>query len=105
LESGIAELTRERISEALFLIGFGAVWALDLWWPGLLVAIGLPWSASLAIGRRYWAATVVAVLLCVLPVAYLAVQSWDALIPLAVVGVGAAGLVRAVLLREGQAAR
>jgi len=106
MEKEITELTRQRVSEALFLIGFGVIWALDLWWPGLLVVIGVPWSASLAMGKKYWAAAVVVTLLCAVPVAYLTVQAWDAAIPLAVVGVGAAGLGRAVVLRrEDQAAK
>ena len=106
MEKEITELTRQRVTEALFLIGFGAVWALGLWWPGLVVVVGVPWSASLAMGRKYWGAAVVAVLLCAVPVAYLTVQAWDAAIPIAVAGVGAAGLGRALVLRrEGQAAK
>jgi hypothetical protein len=93
------EVTRQRVSEALFLIGFGVVWALDIWWPGLLVAFGISWSMSLSIRRRYWAAAVVAVLLCIIPSAYLIAQSWNPVIPFLVVGVGVAGLARAVYLQ------
>ncbi len=93
-------VTRQRISEALFLAGFGITWALDMWWPGLLVAFGLAWGTSLAIEGKRWAATVVAVLLCAVPVAYFAVESWDPLVPFAVVGLGAAGVVRALVLRQ-----
>jgi hypothetical protein len=100
MQERITELTRQRVSEALFLIGFGVIWAFNLWWPGILVAFGIPWSASLAIQRKYWASTVVAALLCVVPVAYLAFEAWDWIVPSLVVGVGAAGLARAVYLRR-----
>jgi CHASE2 domain-containing sensor protein len=106
MKNEIVEVTRQRISEALFLIGFGVVWAFDLWWPGLLVAFGISWSTSLSFRRKYWAAMVVVVLLCVIPVSYLVAQSWDPLIPFLVVSVGVAGLARAVCLqRENQATK
>ncbi len=93
-------VTRQRISEALFMVGFGIAWALDVWWPGLLVAFGLAWGTSLAIERKLWAATVVVVLLCAVPVAYFAAEAWDPLVPFVVVGLGAAGVVRALVLRQ-----
>jgi hypothetical protein len=90
------EVTRQRISESLFLTAFGVVWAFDWWWPGLLVAFGIAWSTSLAIRMKYWAATAVAVLLCLVPVAYHAAPSSESLAPFLVVGVGTAGLARAI---------
>jgi len=95
VQKGVTELTRQRVSEALFLIGFGAIWVFDLWWPGILIAFGVSWSVSLAFRKKYWATTVVATVLCILPTAYLVLPAWDALAPLLLVGVGVAGLARA----------
>jgi len=100
LEEGTVELTRQRVSEALFLIGFGFIWAIDWLWPGVVVAFGVSWTASLVIRRRYWAATVVAALLCVVPIAYSILAAWASMAPYVVAGVGTAGLLRAVLLRR-----
>ena len=67
-----------------------------------MIAFGLPWSASLAIRRKYWSAAMAAVLLCVAPAAYMAFQAWDGLVPAMVIGVGMAELARALYLdREG----
>ncbi len=96
----MTEVTRERVSEALFLIGLGVIWAFDLWWPGIIVAFGVSWSASLAIRRRYWATVVIATLLGVVPAVYLVAQAWSAAVPAAVVGLGIAGLVRAAYLHS-----
>jgi hypothetical protein len=100
LEESIAELTRQRVSEALFLIGFGVVWALDWLWPGILAAFGVSWTTSLIIRRKYWAATVVAILLCVVPIAYTIFETWETTVPYLVAGVGVAGLARAIILRR-----
>ena len=100
MEEGTADLTRQRVSEALFLIGFGVIWALDWVWPGVVVAFGVSWATSLVIRRKYWAAVVVATILCVVPVVYTVVQTWDGMVPYLVAGVGVAGLVRAVYLRK-----
>jgi len=99
MQREIGEVTRQRVSEALFLIGLGVVWAFDAWWPGLVVAFGIAWSTSLAIRRKYWAATVVAVLLSVVPTVYLAAQEFDVIIPISIVLIGATGLTRAFYLR------
>jgi hypothetical protein len=99
MQKEIAGLTRQRISEALFLIGFGVVWAVNWWWPGLLVAFGVSWSASLYIQKRYWGAAVVAVLLCAVPIAYSALVAWEGAIPFLVIGLGATGIARAAYLR------
>jgi hypothetical protein len=100
LEESIAELTRQRVSEALFLIGFGVIWALDWFWPGIVVAFGVSWTASLVIRRKYWAATVVVTLLCVVPMVYTVLETWEATAPYLVAGVGVAGLARAIVLRR-----
>ena len=101
LERGIADVTRQRVSEAVFLIGVGTIWAFDVWWPGILVVCGLTWSTSLAIQRKFWAATMVAVLLCALPIVYLAAASITGLIPALVAGAGVAQLARALFLNRG----
>ena len=100
MEEGIAELTRQRVSEAIFLIGFGVIWALDWVWPGVIVAFGVSWATSLVSRRKYWAATVAATILCVVPVMYTILQTWDGMVPYLVAGVGVAGLIRAVCLRK-----
>jgi len=99
VQNEITELTRGRVSEALFLIGFGATWVLDVLWPGILVAFGIAWSASLALRKRYWAMTVVTVLLCIVPAAYIVLPMWTSIIPLSIVAMGAIGLARAFYLQ------
>ena len=100
MEESIAELTRQRVSEALFLTGFGVIWALDWLWPGIVVAFGVSWTTSLVIRRKYWAATVVATLLCIVPVTYTIFETWEATAPYLVAGVGVVGLARAIILRR-----
>jgi len=96
----VTELTRQRISEALFLIGFGIVWALDWLWPGVVVSFGVAWAASLVVRRKFWASTVVAIVLCAVPISYSLAESLEMSAPFVVVGIGAAGLVRAFYLRK-----
>jgi len=100
MEEEITGLTRQRISEALFLIGFGISWAINWIWPGIVVAFGITWTASLAIRRKYWAATVIATLLCVVPAVYTVAETWEATLPLLVVGIGIAGMIRALYLSK-----
>ena len=101
MEKQLMDATRQRISEAVFLIGVGVSGAFGLWWPGVLVAFGIAWSTSLSIRRRYWAATIVAALLAAVPVADVLAESWEqSLIPLLVTGLGVAGIARAVYLQR-----
>jgi len=100
MQEGIAEITRQRISEALFLVGFGVIWASDWLWPGIVVAFGVSWGTSLAIRRKYWAATVVVSLLCLVPTMYFFGQAWSVVLPYLIIGVGATGLARAFYLRR-----
>ena len=97
----ITQLTGQRVFESLFIVGFGVIWGLGFWWPGLLIDFGAAYGIALLLRERYWAGTAAVILLGVLPALYVLEPVLRAFFPLAVVGLGGVGLVRAFRPKKG----
>lgn len=94
----ITQITGQRVFEALFIAGLGVVWGLNFWWPGLLIDIGAAYGIALLLRERYWPGTFTIVFFVVLPLIYVLAFPLRGFVPMAVVGLGAASLVRAFRL-------
>ncbi len=92
----ITRITGERVFEALFIVGLGVVWEFDMWWPGILIAFGASYGIALLLRERYWQAGAYMVLFSIVPVLYIFLPLFRGSIPFVIVGLGAAGLLRAL---------
>jgi hypothetical protein len=92
----ITQMTGQRVFEALLIVGLGVIWGLGFWWPGLLIDFGAAYGIVLLLRKRYWKGTAVIVFFGVVPALYVSPPLLSESIPLVIVGLGAAGMYRAL---------
>jgi hypothetical protein len=92
----ITQLTGQRVFESLFIAGLGVIWGLNLWWPGLLIDFGVAYGVAMLLRKHYFSEGAYVVIFGLFPTLYVLTPALRAFLPLAVVGLGAAGLCRAL---------
>ena len=92
----------ENISYGALLIGLGILALLNVWWPGLLIVLGVFFTLKNALSKNYFKMLISALSFAG---AYICVQypfmlSWNLVLPFALFAIGAEKLFKEFVLRR-----
>ena len=98
------ERTRNGVTGGLLLIGIGVLLLTGWWWPGIMVVLGIAIGSGLIFRGRYLAGLVMAGIFFSIPVLTQITTHifipWNLFGPMILIGLGAAVLLKAFVLRE-----
>ena len=96
--------TRDGITGGLLLVGIGVLLLTGWWWPGIMVVLGIAIGAGLIFRGRYLAGLVMAGIFFAIPFITQSMTHidipWNLFGPMILIGLGAAVLLKAFVLRE-----